>query len=53
LYNRQLHPDERRWAKENAESFAKHYQEKTGKVITGASAGDAVGHRLPAGRRSS
>ncbi len=34
LYNRQLHPDERRWAKDNAESFAKHYREKTGKVIT-------------------
>ncbi|XCA40164.1 hemagglutinin repeat-containing protein [Trinickia caryophylli] len=34
LYNRQLHPDERRWAKDNAGRFAQFYKDKTGQDIT-------------------
>lgn len=34
LYNRQLHPDERKWAKDNASKFAQFYEEKTGQTIT-------------------
>ena len=34
LYNRQLHPDERQWAKDNAAAFAKYYERKTGQAIT-------------------
>jgi len=34
LYNRQLHPDERQWAKDNAAAFAKFYADKTGQTIT-------------------
>ncbi|MCZ2896827.1 hemagglutinin repeat-containing protein [Burkholderia thailandensis] len=34
LYNRQLHPDERQWAKDNAKSFAKFYEKETGQAIT-------------------
>ncbi|WP_205974183.1 hypothetical protein [Paraburkholderia sp. Tr-20389] len=33
-YNRQLHPDERQWAKDNAKDFAKFYEDKTGQAIT-------------------
>ncbi|MEM5314785.1 hypothetical protein [Paraburkholderia sp. JHI869] len=34
LYNRQLHPDERQWAKDNAAAFAKYYEAQTGQSIT-------------------
>jgi filamentous hemagglutinin len=34
LYNRQLHPDERQWAKDHAKDFAKFYADKTGQTIT-------------------
>ncbi|WP_413185200.1 hemagglutinin repeat-containing protein [Paraburkholderia sacchari] len=34
LYNRQLHPDERQWAKDNASKFAQIYQEQTGQTLT-------------------
>lgn len=34
LYNRQLHPDERQWAKDNSKRFAAAYEEKTGRAIT-------------------
>ena len=34
LYNRQLHPDERQWAKDHAKDFAKYYERKTGQAIT-------------------
>ncbi|HKR38983.1 MAG TPA: hypothetical protein VJU59_04755 [Paraburkholderia sp.] len=34
LYNRQLHPDERKWAKDNAGKFAQIYQDQTGRTIT-------------------
>jgi filamentous hemagglutinin len=33
-YNRQLHPDERQWAKDNASKFAQFYHDQTGKDIT-------------------
>ncbi|CAM2170478.1 membrane hypothetical protein [Paraburkholderia sacchari] len=33
-YNRQLHPDERQWAKDNAGKFAQFYQDQTGQTIT-------------------
>ncbi|MCA8104322.1 hemagglutinin repeat-containing protein [Burkholderia sp. BCCIQ04A] len=33
-FNRQLHPDERQWAKDKAKDFAKFYEEKTGKALT-------------------
>ncbi|MWL89105.1 hypothetical protein [Cupriavidus sp. SW-Y-13] len=33
-FNRQLHPDERKWAKDNAKEFAEFYAEKTGKELT-------------------
>ncbi|MFD1560653.1 hemagglutinin repeat-containing protein [Paraburkholderia silviterrae] len=33
-YNRQLHPDERQWAKDNAGKFAQIYQDQTGQTIT-------------------
>lgn len=34
LYNRQLHPDERQWAKDNASKFAQFYEDQTGQSIT-------------------
>ena len=34
LYNRQLHPDERKWATDHAKDFAAFYEQKTGKEIT-------------------
>ena len=33
-FNRQLHPDERQWAKDKAKDFAAFYQDKTGKAIS-------------------
>ncbi len=33
-FNRQLHPDERQWAKDNAKNFAQFYKDKTGQDIT-------------------
>ncbi|MGF6553309.1 hypothetical protein [Paraburkholderia youngii] len=33
-FNRQLHPDERKWAKDNAETFAQFYADQTGQTIT-------------------
>ncbi|KAI3591405.1 hypothetical protein D9X30_3612 [Cupriavidus sp. U2] len=33
-YNRQLHPDERKWAKDNAKAFAEYYERETGKTIS-------------------
>lgn len=33
-FNRQLHPDERKWAKNNAKQFAEHYKDKTGDAIS-------------------
>lgn len=33
-FNRQLHPDERQWAKDKARAFAVYYEDKTGKPIT-------------------
>jgi filamentous hemagglutinin len=38
LYNRQLHPDEREWAKDNAAAFTQFYADKTGETITLAQA---------------
>ncbi|MNV23970.1 hypothetical protein D3C71_1150120 [compost metagenome] len=34
MYNRQLHPDERKWAKENAEGMRKYVAEVTGQSIS-------------------
>lgn len=34
LYNRQLHPDERQWAKDHAKDFAAVYEKATGRSIT-------------------
>ncbi|WP_287497976.1 hypothetical protein, partial [Pandoraea sp. CB10b_02] len=48
-FNRQLHPDERKWAKDNAKDFAKFYEEKTGKALTAEQARSmllANGYRL-------
>jgi filamentous hemagglutinin len=33
-FNRQLHPDERQWAKDNAKAFAKFYSDQIGQTIT-------------------
>jgi filamentous hemagglutinin len=33
LYNRQLHPDERKWPKESAKEFPAFYEGKTGQAI--------------------
>ncbi|MFC3400510.1 cysteine peptidase family C39 domain-containing protein [Ralstonia solanacearum] len=33
-YNRQLHPDERKWAKDNAKKFATFYKQQVGKTLT-------------------
>ncbi|NYI01542.1 hemagglutinin repeat-containing protein [Cupriavidus plantarum] len=33
-FNRQLHPDERKWAKDNANAFAAFYEGRTGIVLT-------------------
>lgn len=33
-FNRQLHPDERKWAKDNAKEFADYYEKSTGKTLT-------------------
>ena len=38
FYNRQLHPDERQWAKDHAGDFAAFYEEKTGRAISDAEA---------------
>jgi filamentous hemagglutinin len=49
LYNRQLHSDERQWAKDNAKQFAEFYKEKTGQDLTSAQAENmllANGYRL-------
>ncbi|WGS49990.1 hypothetical protein LFL96_00285 [Paraburkholderia sp. D15] len=49
LYNRQLHPDERKWAKDNASKFAQFYEENTGQSITADQAQQmllANGYRL-------
>ncbi|WP_155640192.1 hemagglutinin repeat-containing protein [Burkholderia stagnalis] len=48
-FNRQLHPDERQWAKDKAKDFAKFYEEKTGKSLTADQAQNmllANGYRL-------
>ncbi len=48
-YNRQLHPDERKWAKDNARKFAVFYADKTGKTLTAEQAENmllANGYRL-------
>ncbi len=48
-YNRQLHPDGRKWAKDNATKFAEFYGEKTGQTITADQAQNmllANGYRL-------
>jgi len=34
MYNRQLHPDERQWARDNASKFAQFYEDQTGQSIT-------------------
>ncbi len=34
MNNRQLHPDERKWAKENAEKYKKYLYDKTGEQIS-------------------
>ncbi|SEA11173.1 hypothetical protein [Paraburkholderia sartisoli] len=49
MYNRQLHPDERQWAKDNAKQFAQFYEDKTGQSITADQAQNmllANGYRL-------
>jgi filamentous hemagglutinin len=49
LYNRQLHPEERKWAKDNASKFAEYYQDQTGQTITADQAQQmllASGYRL-------
>jgi hypothetical protein len=49
LYNRQLHPDERKWAKDNASKFAEYYKEQTGQTLTADQAQQmllANGYRL-------
>ncbi|WP_321894028.1 hypothetical protein [Paraburkholderia tropica] len=33
-YNRQLHPDERQWAKDSASKFAQFYKDQTGQTIS-------------------
>ncbi|WP_322056718.1 hemagglutinin repeat-containing protein [Paraburkholderia sp. J63] len=48
-YNRQLHADERQWAKVNASKFAQFYQDQTGQAITADQAQQlllASGYRL-------
>ncbi|MBH9685258.1 hemagglutinin repeat-containing protein [Burkholderia cepacia] len=48
-YNRQLHPDERQWAKDNASKFAQFYKDRTGQNITADQAQQmllANGYRL-------
>ncbi|QOK90261.1 hypothetical protein HF908_01280 [Ralstonia pseudosolanacearum] len=48
-YNRQLHPDERKWAKDNAKKFAEFYADKTGKTLSPEQAENmllANGYRL-------
>ncbi|CAN0620615.1 protein of unknown function [Burkholderia multivorans] len=48
-FNRQLHPDERQWAKNRAKDFAKFYEDKTGQKITAEQAQNmllADGYRL-------
>ncbi|MEK2605624.1 hemagglutinin repeat-containing protein [Burkholderia arboris] len=48
-FNRQLHPDERQWTKDQAKDFAKFYEEKTGKSLTAEQAQNmllANGYRL-------
>nr|CUV28161.1 putative hemagglutinin-related protein [Ralstonia solanacearum] len=45
-FNRQLHPDERKWAKDNAKAFADYYKKETGQTI---SAEDAYQRLLSAG----
>ncbi|GAB6852583.1 hypothetical protein [Paraburkholderia kururiensis] len=48
-FNRQLHPDERQWAKDNARKFAQFYQDQTGQSITADQAQQmllASGYRL-------
>ena len=49
LYNRQLNPDERKWAKDNAGKFAQIYADKTGMVLTADEAQQmllATGYRM-------
>ncbi|WP_331254458.1 hemagglutinin repeat-containing protein [Pandoraea apista] len=48
-FNRQLHPDERQWAKDNAKSSAEFYENTTGKAISQSQAENmllANGYRL-------
>jgi filamentous hemagglutinin len=48
-FNRQLSPDERQWASDDAEQFAKRYEEKTGKSLTAEQARDMLlgtGYRM-------
>ncbi|CAD6542646.1 hypothetical protein LMG27952_03918 [Paraburkholderia hiiakae] len=48
-YNRQLHPDERQWAKDNASEFAQFFKDQTGQSITADQAQQmllANGYRL-------
>lgn len=42
LFNRQLDDSERQWAKDNAKSFARFYEEKTGRTITAEQAHDML-----------
>ncbi|WP_258096261.1 hypothetical protein, partial [Klebsiella pneumoniae] len=54
-FNRQLHPDEREWAKENAKEFAEFYAERAGREITEEQAQSmllASGYRLVDGMAS-
>jgi len=48
-FNRQLHPDERQWAKDNAKQFAQFYKDTTGQDLTADQAQNmllANGYRL-------
>ncbi|WP_153074164.1 hypothetical protein [Paraburkholderia bonniea] len=48
-FNRQLHEEERTWAKAHASDFAKRYEEKTGQALTAVQAENmllANGYRL-------
>ncbi|MGS0623435.1 hemagglutinin repeat-containing protein [Ralstonia sp. VS2407] len=48
-FNRQLHPDERKWAQDNAKRFADFYEKTTGKALTSDQAENmllANGYRL-------
>ncbi|MDR5762501.1 hemagglutinin repeat-containing protein [Caballeronia sp. LZ035] len=49
LYNRQLHPNERQWANDNASKFAQFFKDQTGQTLTADQAQQmllASGYRL-------